>query len=48
MEIRMTRKALGFVLPLVLRALKLKLPESRAQLDELAEALNNGELPKKN
>lgn len=45
MEMRMTRKALGFLLPLALRAFKLRMPESRAQLEEWAEALNSGKLP---
>lgn len=45
MEIRMTRKALSFVLPLALRAFKLRMPESREELNEWAEALNSGKLP---
>ena len=45
MEMRMTRKALGFLLPLALRAFKLRMPNSRDELNEWAEALNSGKLP---
>lgn len=45
MEMRMLRKALGFVLPLALRSFKLRMPKSRDELNEWAEALNSGKLP---